>query len=144
MSAAYLCVNGCKALPKAFEYKEGLVVESGLLQPAYAQHLKASELLTLQQVRGVPQNEHRMLALHTVNPAELHMDAGLLVGVSRDVQVLYGHHYSNAYLNTGLYGALVFISIPGLYLSQRRRNFTQLVSAQAGQALHEKILSLSS
>lgn len=58
------------------EYKEGLVVESGLLQPAYAQHLKASELLTLQQVRGVPQNEHRMLALHTVNPAELHMDAG--------------------------------------------------------------------
>lgn len=124
------------------EHQEKLAVESSVLQPVYLQHLSAGELLTVQEASIASERDQRVLALHTVNPPELYMDMGLLVSVSRDAQTLYSHHYNDAYLNIGLYAALATISIPGLFLSQRRRNFVRLIAEQAEQTLHVKNLEL--
>lgn len=124
------------------ERKGGLGLESSVLEPIYSKHLNTGELLTVQEARFATESEQRMIALHTVNPPELYMDMGLLVGVSRDVQVLYSYRYNDAYLNVGLYATLIIISIPGLFLSQRRRNLIRLVAAKAVQDIHEKNLEL--
>jgi len=119
-----------------------IAFEASVLAPAYTEHFDVGESLSLYETKLATDEERRLLALHTVNPPELSMDTGLLVGVSRDLQVLYSAHYIDSSLSVGLYAVLAVISALGLFVSQMRRNFFRKLSSDAKQALHEKNLEL--
>ena len=65
--------------------------------------------------------QDRLLALRTVQPARLHMDKPLLVGVSRAIDAIKLPLQREAAVYGGLFGAIVLVSCGVLYWSQGRR-----------------------
>ncbi len=81
--------------------------------------------------------ERRMLAQHTVQPPELRMDKPIVVGIGRDLETMYSRWYEEAVLLGGIYALLVAITVPGLFLAQRRQRRTETRAAAAHEALAE-------
>lgn len=65
--------------------------------------------------------EERMMALRTIQPLALHMDKPLVIAVSRDLDALFRGWREDALRLAGVYGAITALSVPALFLSQRRR-----------------------
>ncbi len=63
----------------------------------------------------------RLVALHTVRPAGLNISQPLLVSASRELRSVFAFWRNDAYMQCGLYGALILVAALGLYLLQRRR-----------------------
>jgi len=92
---------------------------------------KTSILIDTSMLTG----DRRMLAQHTLQPAALKMDKPLMVGISRNIDAIFASWRTQAELLGGLYALLVAITIPGLYLFQRRRRHAEQEIAAANAAL---------
>jgi signal transduction histidine kinase len=73
----------------------------------------------------------RMLALHTLRPAELHMDQPLVVAVNRLQEAVFARWRRDALYVGVLYAFLVVVSILSLTTFQRRRSMEESRSAAA-------------
>ncbi|MBI4740826.1 MAG: PAS domain S-box protein [Betaproteobacteria bacterium] len=69
------------------------------------------------QVDGRP----RLAALRTVQPAALHMDSALVLGVSRDLEAVYAKWWLDAGLMIGLLALVGAASATGMWFYQRRQ-----------------------
>ncbi|MEW5902738.1 MAG: diguanylate cyclase [Pseudomonadota bacterium] len=73
----------------------------------------------------------RLIAVRTVAPPTLHMDIPLLVGVSRDLDVLYQPWRQNVFIQALLLVAVATVSLLGMYAYQRRQHRLERQAAQA-------------
>ncbi|MEO5797351.1 MAG: response regulator, partial [Rhodoferax sp.] len=65
--------------------------------------------------------EQRLMAMRTVHPVELHVDKGLVIGISRDLSAILQPLQHQAITNGALYLALVLLCCGGLWWGQVRR-----------------------
>ena len=80
----------------------------------------------------------RMMALHTVQPPALKMDKPVVVAISRDLDAMYVRWREEATLIGGIYALLIAITVPGLYLTQRRRREADAQTQAAHAALAQR------
>lgn len=81
--------------------------------------------------------ERRMMAQHTVQPPALKMDKPIVVEIDRDLGAIYAQWREEAALIGGIYALLVAITVPGLYLTQRRRQQADAETEAAHAALEQ-------
>lgn len=65
--------------------------------------------------------EQRLMAMRTIHPAELQMDKGLVIGLSRDLDAIAKPLQRQAITSGVLYAALVVLCCGGLWWGQTRR-----------------------
>ncbi|WP_295954329.1 response regulator [Rhodoferax sp.] len=66
--------------------------------------------------------EQRLMAMRTIHPAELQMDKGLVIGLSRDLAAIMQPLRRQMITNGALYAALVLLCCGGLWWAQTRRS----------------------
>ncbi len=81
--------------------------------------------------------QQRMMAQHTLQPPALKMDKPIVVGIGRDLGAMYARWREEAILLGGIYALLVAITVPGLYLTQRRRRQAEAKTEAANAALEQ-------
>jgi diguanylate cyclase (GGDEF)-like protein/PAS domain S-box-containing protein len=79
--------------------------------------------------------DQRMLAVRTIQPAQLNMDQPLVVGVSRDLDEVFANWRREAFWQGGLFGAMVLASFICMAAYQRHQRLHALQMAEAAQAL---------
>ncbi len=87
--------------------------------------------------------EARLAALRTVQPADLFVDQGLIIAVTRDADLLYAAWRQQSYALAGLYVALLLIGVISLYFFQRRAARAERQAAAAIRQLQEKSAELA-
>ena len=94
-----------------------------LAQPGslFSRHRDSGQTINVMTDTVMLTGERRMMALYTVQPAALKMDKPMVVAISRDLDAMYTRWGNEASLIGGIYALLVAITVPGLYLTQRRR-----------------------
>ena len=107
----------------------------------FSRHRAAGQPTSLLTDTAVLTGERRLLAQHTLQSLALNMDKPIVIGVSRDLGVMYARWHSEVALLVGIYALLVAITAPSLYLIQRRRRQVDaqaaLVQAALAQRTHE-------
>lgn len=107
----------------------------------FSRHLDSGKSTNIMTDRAMLTGERRMMALHTVQPPALKMDKPVVVAISRDLDAMYVRWREEATLIGGIYALLVAITVPGLYLTQRRRREadaeTEVAHAALAQRTHE-------
>ncbi len=95
-------------------------------------HQQSGRLATLMTGKVLATGDIRMMAIRTLNRADLQMDKPLVAAVSREISAMY-LPWRNQALRWGLaYAVVVLASTFGLYFSQRRRRaFDRLAAAAA-------------
>jgi len=78
--------------------------------------------------------QQRLMALHTVRPPQLNMDAAMVVGVSRSVDAVLQPVRRDAAIYSGFYAAFVMLSCGLLYWSQWRRRHMGYLSSERERA----------
>ena len=103
-----------------------------LAQPGsfFARHLESGTKAQVLEGVVAATGEYRLMALHTIQPPELAMDASLAAAVGRDMGALYGVWWRQSLLAGGLFLLLVAVSLPGLAFSQRRRRRSEAQEAR--------------
>ena len=87
----------------------------------YTEHVKSGRTANVFAGRAYSTGDQRMSAWRTIGPAALRMDKPLVVSVSRDMAGIFASWRSEAYIQGGLFGALLLVTTLGLYSYQRRR-----------------------
>ena len=107
----------------------------------FSRHLDSGKSTNIMTDRVMLTGQRRMMALHTVQPPALKMDKPVVVAISRDLDAMYVRWREEATLIGGIYALLVAITVPGLYLTQRRRREadaeTEVAHAALAQRTHE-------
>jgi diguanylate cyclase (GGDEF)-like protein/PAS domain S-box-containing protein len=96
----------------------GSNVSSGTM---FARHVASGQTQSVLQGRVRSTDEDRMMALHTVFPAELQMDKPLIVTASRTLADVYAPWREEVRLYAALLGVLGISAVLVLHLSQQRR-----------------------
>ena len=103
-----------------------------LMQPGsfFLRHMESG--LPAQVLEGVvaATGEHRLMALHTIRPSGVSMDAPLVVAVGREMDALYAIWQRQSWLAGGLFLLLAGASLPGLAHSQGRRRRSEAQEAR--------------
>ena len=87
----------------------------------FARHQQSGHSATLVSGRALASGEDRMMAIRTLNRADLQIDKPMVAAVSRDLSVIY-LPWRSQMERLGLFYAVVLLgSSLGLYFSQRRR-----------------------
>lgn len=97
----------------------------------FTRHRASGQTSTFMQGRVYLTGEDRMIAQHTVQPAELNMNQPLIVAVSRDKHLVYAGWRVDAALQLGLYLLVVMLSLLGLYTFQRRQRALERDAAES-------------
>jgi diguanylate cyclase (GGDEF)-like protein/PAS domain S-box-containing protein len=97
----------------------------------FFRHQQGGQVATLATGPVQVAGDDRMVALRTLDRADLHMDKPLVASVGRELSAIYLPWRSQA-LRFGLfYAAVIFASSLGLYFSQRRRRVLDRLAADA-------------
>jgi len=100
----------------------------------FTRHQQSGQTASLMTGRVLATGEDRMMAIRTLDRADLHMDKPLVAAVSRELSAIYLRWRDEA-LRFGLVYALVVLgSGLGLHFSQRRRLALDRLEAQAATA----------
>ena len=84
--------------------------------------------------RAYTTGDERMSAWRTVRPATLQIDKPLMVSVNRDMRGIFASWRRGAFVQGGLFGALVLAAVSGLYFYQRRqRTYDRLEAAYTAE-----------
>lgn len=75
--------------------------------------------------------EERVMALRTIQPAELNMDKPLVIAVSRDLEAMLLPWRQQAFIQAGLAGIIMMSSALGLLFYQRRHRQLKQQAAEA-------------
>ncbi len=111
-----------------------------LAQPGsfFTRHLNSGQSAEVLEDSLASTGEHRLVALHTIRPADLPMDKPLVVAIGRETGALYVAWWQQAWLEGGLFLLLAGLSVPGLALTQRRRRREEGQKEQIAVVLAEK------
>ncbi len=111
-----------------------------LAQPGslFLRHQESGKATNIMTDRVLLTGVWRMMALHTVQPPALKMDKPVVVAISRDLDAMYVRWHSEATLIGGIYALLIAITVPGLYLTQRRRREADAQTQAAHAALAQR------
>ena len=104
----------------------------------FSRHLDSGKSTNIMTDRVMLTGERRMMALHTVQPTALKMDKPMVVAISRDLDAMYVRWREEATLIGGIYALLIAITVPGLYLTQRRRREADAQTQAAHAALAQR------
>lgn len=103
----------------------------------FARHYDSAQKSSVMLDKEILTGERRLMALHTIWPPELKMDTPLVVAISRNTDAMYAAWRRDAMLFSAIYALLVAITVPGLFLSLRKRQQAEAAVASAHQALAE-------
>lgn len=111
-----------------------------LAQPGslFLRHQESGKATNIMTGRVLLTGAWSMVALHTVQPAALKMDKPMVVAISRDLDAMYTRWGNEASLIGGIYALLIAITVPGLYLTQRRRREADAQTQAAHAALAQR------
>ena len=111
-----------------------------LTQPGslFLRHRDSGQTINVMTDTVMLTGERRMMALYTVQPAALKMDKPMVVAISRDLDAMYTRWGNEASLIGGIYALLIAITVPGLYLTQRRRREADAQTQAAHAALAQR------
>lgn len=111
-----------------------------LAQPGslFSRHRDSGQTINVMTDTVMLTGERRMMALYTVQPAALKMDKPMVVAISRDLDAMYTRWGNEASLIGGIYALLIAITVPGLYLTQRRRREADTQTQAAHAALAQR------
>lgn len=104
----------------------------------FSRHLDSGKSTNIMTDRVMLTGERRMMALHTVQPPALKMDKPVVVAISHDLDAMYVRWREEATLIGGIYALLIAITVPGLYLTQRRRREADAQTQAAHAALAQR------
>jgi PAS domain-containing protein len=103
-----------------------------LAQPGsfFTRHRDSGQQETLLTGIAYITGDERMMALRTIQLADLLMDKTLLVSVARDLPAIFAVWRRDAYEKAALFGLLALIASVGLFLNQRRqRAYARVVAS---------------
>jgi PAS domain-containing protein len=103
-----------------------------LAQPGsfFTRHRDSGQQETLLTGIAYITGDERMMALRTIQLADLLMDKTLLVSVARDLPAIFAVWRKDAYEKAALFGLLALIASVGLFLNQRRqRAYARVVAS---------------
>jgi PAS domain-containing protein len=103
-----------------------------LAQPGsfFTRHRDSGQQETLLTGIAYITGDERMMALRTIQLADLLMDKTLLVSVARDLPAIFADWRKDAYEKAALFGLLALIASVGLFLNQRRqRAYARVVAS---------------
>ena len=111
-----------------------------LAQPGslFLRHQESGKATNILTDRVLLTGAWSMVALHTVQPPALKMDKPVVVAISRDLDAMYVRWREEATLIGGIYALLIAITVPGLYLTQRRRREADAQTQAAHAALAQR------
>ena len=111
-----------------------------LAQPGslFLRHRDSGQTINVMTDTVMLTGERRMMALYTVQPPALKMDKPMVVAISRDLDAMYTRWGNEASLIGGIYALLIAITVPGLYLTQRRRREADAQTQAAHAALAQR------
>ena len=104
----------------------------------FLRHQESGKATNIMTGRVLLTGAWSMVALHTVQPAALKMDKPMVVAISRDLDAMYTRWGNEASLIGGIYALLIAITVPGLYLTQRRRREADAQTQAAHAALAQR------
>jgi len=103
----------------------------------FIRHLESGQTSSVLTGISRASGEERMIAVHTINSAGLHMDKPLIVSVSRGLSAVYAPWRKRATEVGGLFGVLTLIVSIGTYLLQQRRQALARLAATMDAQSHE-------
>ena len=117
--------------------ERGGVAGKNLAQPGsfFSQHMQSGQEASIFMGRTLSTGEGRMLAVRSIRPAGLKMQAPLVLGLARDLDSVYAGWRSDAFWQCGLLLLAAVLSCAGLYVHERRKKEFERQKAQAAQAL---------
>ncbi len=86
---------------------------------------------------GHAPGKEQLMALHTIKSANMRTDKPLIVTVGRPVAAIYAEWRSSVRVQGALFGILLLISVPGLYVYQRHQRDFEHRAEEAAAALRE-------
>ena len=104
----------------------------------FSRHRDAGHPTSLMIDTAVLTGQQRIVAQHTLQPPALKMDKPVVISTSRDLGVMYARWHSEVALLGGIFVLLVAITVPGLYVTQRRRRRADAQSQAAQAALAQR------
>jgi hypothetical protein len=105
----------------------------------FSRHKQSGLPGTLVSGRALATGEDRMVAMRTVDRADLRMDKPLVVAVSRELSAVYMTWRGKAWRHTAFLAVVLLAMGFGLFFSQRRRQTLQRIAAAAAQERQEGI-----
>ena len=99
----------------------------------FTRHQQSGQSATLQSGRVLATGEDRMMALRTLNRADLQIDKPMVAAVSRELSAIYLPWRNQALRFSLFYAVVVPGSSLGLFFSQRRRKALNRLAADAAK-----------
>ena len=112
----------------------------GLARPGslFVRHRTSGQPTTLLSGTVIFSGVNALLAQHTLQPSALQMDKPIVIGVGRSVEAMYARWRGEAALAGSMYALLVLMTVPGLFLTQRRRRQADALTEAAQAALAQR------
>jgi diguanylate cyclase (GGDEF)-like protein/PAS domain S-box-containing protein len=104
-----------------------------LAQPGsfYTRHIQSGQKATVMSGIVYATGEERMIALRTIQPADVPMDKPLVVAVARDLPNIFALWQRSSYEHGGMFVLLLLATTLGLnYYQKRQRIYDSLVASQ--------------
>lgn len=101
----------------------------------FTRHRSSGQMVSVFAERAYITGEERMSAFRTIQPAHLRMDKPLVVVVSRDLPTIFAAWRRESRIQNLMFGSLCLLSIPGLFLYQRRQRVFDRLDDSQKQAL---------
>ena len=111
-----------------------------LAQPGslFTRHRTSGQPTTLLSGTAIFSGVNALQAQHTLQPSALQMDKPIVIGVGRSVEAMYARWRGEAALAGSMYALLVLMTVPGLFLTQRRRRQADALAEAAQAALAQR------
>ncbi len=111
-----------------------------LAQPGslFVRHRTSGQPTTLLSGTAIFSGVNALQAQHTLQPSALQMDKPIVIGVGRSVEAMYARWRGEAALAGSMYALLVLMTVPGLFLTQRRRRQADALAEAAQAALAQR------
>ena len=93
----------------------------------FVRHCTSGQPTTLLSGTAIFSGVNALQAQHTLQPSALQMDKPIVIGVGRSVEAMYARWRGEAALAGSMYALLVLMTVPGLFLTQRRRRQRPLI-----------------
>ncbi len=100
----------------------------------FTRHRESGQEATVFTGNAYATGGKRRIAQRSIQLTTPAMDKPLIVGVSRDLESIFGSWHKGAFIQGGLFGALVLVTGLGLYLYQKRQQvYDRLVISQEAE-----------
>ena len=95
----------------------------------YSRHRQSGRMVSVMTGAIYTTGEQSLVVLRTIQPAALHMEKALIVGLSRKLDVIAKPLHNEAIIYSELYIAIALLCGGGLYWLQRRRAYINALAA---------------